>query len=503
MAKYYRVNLKDKMGNIIYPNINNVTYFSSNGNMHFGHKQNAIFGVESDGTKYVMIGHNGSNLWIGASATADTHHTGGTFISAGDKENINVSKLVNNTRTNYVILDEQNCGNYALKLSGGVLTGHMYLNGVSSSTTSSTANIVFGNKTTQYVVLRANTSNSLVIGTSMTDNTNSIVFAGQEATFRPANHNQVSLGGSGYRWSNTYSVKGNFSSTIESSVNTQSHINGAKGTNIVINATNTSNGGYVILARTKSDNGVFTLGRWGDSFHLFYIAQSLIDENSNNYTKNLELLNEAGNTSFPGHLTSEYMLTKTAPGLPSGTDGRAYWESLKGGTYWYGNTGSPANMPAEWGWVVKTGFSTGGDFSVMFYTQSSGAIYRKSGNANSVTGWVRVDGMRMNSYSTANTTDTWIPVLSGGNFHHTLRKFATSATHTDYNHNQDYLPTMSFLSYWNGGYNPAGNSNLLYCSRGTMVGTQDNSARFLRAGAKSTWDSNYSSYSNGTIMFCW
>lgn len=29
-----------------------------------------------------------------------------------------------------------------------------------------------------------------------------------------------------------------------------------------------------------------------------------------------------------------------------------------------------------------------------------------------------------------------------------------------------YVPTMSFIAYWNGAYNSSGNSNLQYCSRG-------------------------------------
>lgn len=47
-------------------------------------------------------------------------------------------------------------------------------------------------------------------------------------------------------------------------------------------------------------------------------------------------------------------------------------------------------------------------------------------------------------------------------------KNATAATHTDYNNNQDYLPNMRFLSFWNGAYNSSGNSNLSYLANNAV-----------------------------------
>lgn len=47
-------------------------------------------------------------------------------------------------------------------------------------------------------------------------------------------------------------------------------------------------------------------------------------------------------------------------------------------------------------------------------------------------------------------------------------KNATAATHTDYNNNQDYLPNMRFLSFWNGAYNSSGNSNLTYLANNAV-----------------------------------
>ncbi len=47
-------------------------------------------------------------------------------------------------------------------------------------------------------------------------------------------------------------------------------------------------------------------------------------------------------------------------------------------------------------------------------------------------------------------------------------KSASSKTHTNYNTNQSYFPTMSFLTYWNGAYNSSNNSNLTYCHQGEI-----------------------------------
>lgn len=101
-------------------------------------------------------------------------------------------------------------------------------------------------------------------------------------------------------------------------------------------------------------------------------------------------------------------------------------------------------------------------------------------------GNVELNGKLTIKNITANTTDTWIPVIKKGELQYTQRKFASSKTHTNYNNNRDLLPTMSFLSYWNGAYDSGNNSNLTYCYQGT-----------IQAKPTSLYDN--SSGSNGTI----
>lgn len=52
----------------------------------------------------------------------------------------------------------------------------------------------------------------------------------------------------------------------------------------------------------------------------------------------------------------------------------------------------------------------------------------------------------------------------------TARVISNSISHTDYNNGQDRIPTLSFLSYWNGAYNSNNNSNLKYCDDGEIQG---------------------------------
>ena len=88
-------------------------------------------------------------------------------------------------------------------------------------------------------------------------------------------------------------------------------------------------------------------------------------------------------------------------------------------------------------------------------------ITGKSGNV-----WIK-GSLSIQTYA-RNTTDTWIPVITSGRLDYTERRFATGVTHTNFGTNNDHIPTMSFLSHWNGAYNGNNTSNLTYCHQGTI-----------------------------------
>lgn len=94
------------------------------------------------------------------------------------------------------------------------------------------------------------------------------------------------------------------SGTITSRVNTNTYINGAKGINVGINMLNAGDM-YTILATLKSANGVFCIGQYQGAIHVYFIANSLINAYTNGVTKDLKLLDESGNSVFPGTVTAK------------------------------------------------------------------------------------------------------------------------------------------------------------------------------------------------------
>lgn len=90
--------------------------------------------------------------------------------------------------------------------------------------------------------------------------------------------------------------------TLKSPVTTSTHLAGNKGTTI-INST-ASAGSYTMLAKLNSTNGYFTDGVHLNKRVFNYTAKSTVDDGTNSVTKSLTLLDESGNSSFPGTITA-------------------------------------------------------------------------------------------------------------------------------------------------------------------------------------------------------
>lgn len=90
---------------------------------------------------------------------------------------------------------------------------------------------------------------------------------------------------------------------IKSSLSTTTHIAGNQG-RAIINST-APGSGYNMLAKMNSKNGVWTMGNWDASFNLFFTNNTTINANANGFTKRLKLLDEQGNSEFPGKITSQ------------------------------------------------------------------------------------------------------------------------------------------------------------------------------------------------------
>ncbi|MCM1232988.1 MAG: hypothetical protein NC489_22920 [Ruminococcus flavefaciens] len=90
------------------------------------------------------------------------------------------------------------------------------------------------------------------------------------------------------------------SGTLSNSMITGTYLNGNKG-NAIINSTGYP-GSYVALDKLNSTNGYFTDSVLGKQRILSYTDKSVVDTETNNITKQVILLDENGNSAFPGEI---------------------------------------------------------------------------------------------------------------------------------------------------------------------------------------------------------
>lgn len=84
---------------------------------------------DSSGYSYPGVYDNGSNLWLGATATAAKHHRGSTYISSGYNGTsgnrsifVSVPNNTNDNASNYEVFHTNNFNNWAVKLDGSNVT---------------------------------------------------------------------------------------------------------------------------------------------------------------------------------------------------------------------------------------------------------------------------------------------------------------------------------------------------------------------------------------------
>ena len=121
---------QDGNGNTISSTYLKLSGGTMSGNIKIGQTGKGYFLMDKTGYNYPGIYDNGSNLWIGSTATASQHHTGSTYISAGhngttgnESAFICIPNDANDGGTNHAILHEGNYSKHALPLSGGKMTG--------------------------------------------------------------------------------------------------------------------------------------------------------------------------------------------------------------------------------------------------------------------------------------------------------------------------------------------------------------------------------------------
>ena len=125
----------------------------------------------------------------------------------------------------------------------------------------------------------------------------------------------------------------------------------------------------------------------------------------------LGVLDVDGEAYFKGDLfvngtnLSRLVSFSSAAGIPTPIeDTSTFWQSLPQGSYFVGPDSIP-NQPSNYGIVVHTtqNFGSGSDFNTIWYSQSSGRVYRKSGNRSVNTEWIMID-----TDSGSNSNGRWI-----------------------------------------------------------------------------------------------
>ena len=113
-----------------------------------------------------------------------------------------------------------------------------------------------------------------------------------------------------------------------------------------------------------------------------------------------------GKNDFRFNVDTHGWFSSDVKDLPDGSGDGAYWRSLKAGTYWYASDRfNVGEMPNPWGFVVKVGY-VGADYSVMFYTQAEGQIFRRSGNFHSDSGWREINSAKVLYHNSSGSNGT-------------------------------------------------------------------------------------------------
>ena len=169
--------------------------------------------------------------------TADNKVKATTFVGALSGNATSATKATQDSDGNAI-------NTTYLKKTGGELTGHLYLNGITSSTTGSATKIIFGNPTTQYAVIRANDAQTLVFANSLTDNSLAIEYTPSETSFRPVTNTSLDLGSSANKWKSVYAntfvgaLSGNASSATKLQTARTIGLSGVTGTAQSFDGTN-------------------------------------------------------------------------------------------------------------------------------------------------------------------------------------------------------------------------------------------------------------------------
>lgn len=579
MPKYYRVNLKDRENNIIYPNIHNNWIFDKDGNVTIS---KGDIKASNGKVKYVHAGTIESNFSFDNSyesflgSVINSNNTWFSLINVKHRNNIddgiNYGLQIRNqfgtdkpiqyrSQSNakwgswYTVMNLEQ----AQTISGAkTFTNHIYLNGITDATSTSTSKIIFGNNTTPYIVLRANSYKTLMISEDLTDGTNAIEYNSVSPCFKPVTDNTVYLGLENQRWKNIFANEGNFNGNITFTDSSTNHrgILGTFGGN---------DQWYIGGKGTGNDSGYMLIATGDNGNEPIYVRQYNGVPPSETVARTLTLLDESGNSSFPGKISvtstestiggNRIILSKTGQdgywGLvtPSNSDS-AWIRTTSLGILPYKSGGASSLGTSSWPFTAVYantfyGNLQGGASSAYFPRNGWQAIIKgqkwsriMSLRANNVTigcnGILSIGGTRSNvvfNYlfainschpagrgnitliSSSQYTNIGIRLLtdtSGNAIVDVYDSAVNIASGTNQSLVCRWWPIMNctcteVTSFTDDTTLPNGYG--LAVSYTAISGGKslcaDTSLHEARMGAISTWNSGYTGYRNGTVMFCW
>lgn len=217
-------------------------------------------------------------------------------ITLGDGNDATIYQNGATYHQKFEILDNSTVGDAVFKFSQSTNGGSSF---ISLLTINDDGNIIankftgslVGNATTASSASKWTTARTITLTGSVTGST-SIDGSGNVSIATTTNHSHSYLPLSG----------GTMSGTITSSKSSSTYLAGNQGV-CIINST-ASDGSYTMLAKLNSTNGYFTTGAYQGNYLLQYTTKATVTAGTNSINKSVTLLNESGNSSFPGTVTA-------------------------------------------------------------------------------------------------------------------------------------------------------------------------------------------------------
>ena len=196
----------------------------------------------------------------------------------------NAGTLPCSNNANGILTMNTHSGNYYSQL-GFSSNGNLYyraFNGAALDTTTAWKQVAFTNSS-----ITGNAATATKLQTART--INGVSFDGT-SNITVADNTKLPLAG------------GTMTGAINSSVSAGTYLAGNQG-KALVNSTAAA-GAFTTLIKGNSTNGYFTLTSYQQGLFAYYTAKSTVDAGTNAVTKTVKLIDEAGNTSFPGTVTA-------------------------------------------------------------------------------------------------------------------------------------------------------------------------------------------------------